>query len=83
MSITPQQFAKLLKQSTLEAGEQEEILKILPKLTMAQIQELANILKEDVKQQEKSLDEAKGKQDQAILKMNVELQKILLKRPSQ
>lgn len=76
MNITPETFAKLLKNSTLNNTDQLAILNLLPSLTEDQTAELANILKIDNKNQERSLKNATSKRDEILLKFKLELQSI-------
>lgn len=74
--ISPQQFAKLLKASTFTPREQGAILRLLPQLSMAQIQELALVFQHDVEAQKDALDSAKSQRDRLILKFGLDLEKL-------
>jgi len=66
--ITPEEFAQYLKNSSLNAVEQESILKILPKLNEEQTQKLAQALQDDSSNMQKIILEMQSEQDQIILK---------------
>ncbi|HCW32309.1 MAG: hypothetical protein UT36_C0010G0063 [Candidatus Peregrinibacteria bacterium GW2011_GWF2_39_17] len=72
--ISPSQFAHLLKNSTLNAVDQIAILKILPTLSLAQIQNLAQILKADNEAQQRIFATANRKRDLLILKFSQEME---------
>lgn len=48
MKITPEKFVDLLKNSSLKEDEIKAIIKSLPQMSPKQIDDLADILKEDV-----------------------------------
>lgn len=76
MTITPQQFAEYLKQSTFSPAEQHGILKLLPSLSPDQIQELGKVLMSDVVSQKSVLKEHEQKRDQLLLKFSVEMDQL-------
>ncbi|MBI2463430.1 hypothetical protein HYV57_00555 [Candidatus Peregrinibacteria bacterium] len=76
MKITPQKFAELLRNSTLTSEEQKKVLQTLPRLNSDEIETLAKILEEDVKKQDKIFKTGEMKNDETILKMNIELKKL-------
>lgn len=72
MKTTSAQFAKLLKNSTLDAQEQLAILNMLNKLNNKQIDELASILQKDNASQQAHIEEAESKRDKLLLKLSME-----------
>ncbi len=72
MKTTPAQFAKLLKNSTLDAQEQLAILSMLSKLNNNQLEELTNILQKDNTSQQAHMEEAESKRDALLLKLSLE-----------
>ena len=72
MKTTSAQFAKLLKNSTLDAQEQLAILNMLNKLNSKQIDELASILQKDNTSQQAHIEEAESKRDKLLLKLSME-----------
>lgn len=74
MQITPQHFAQLLKDSTLDRAEEDAVIQLLPNCSPKEIEQLTAVLVEDVKAKEKILQKAKLQAETAKLKMEVELQ---------
>lgn len=76
MIISPQQFAELLKRSTLNKLEQQGILALLSCLNPDEIQKLASILMADVNAKTHILEETDRRRDQLLLRFNVEVDKV-------
>jgi len=76
MKITPEQFAKILKSSTLNAEEQMAVLNLLPKLTIAQIDQLAMVFEKDNTQQEIKFKTAISKRNETLLRLGIDLKAI-------
>ncbi len=75
-NITPEQFAKLLKTSTLDANEQHAVLDLLPTLSENQINELAEILKTDNTKQDQAMKQAQSKSEEILLKFGLQMKTI-------
>lgn len=76
MKITPRKFAALLRNSTLTREEQKKILETLPRLNLDEIEQIARILKVDEERQNKIFKTGEMKNDETILKMNIEFKKM-------
>lgn len=74
--MTPEQFAKLLKTSTLNADEQRAVLNLLPTLSETQINELAEILKTDNAKQDQAMKQAQSKNEEILLKFGLQMKTI-------
>lgn len=75
-NITPEQFAKLLKTSTLNADEQRAVLNMLNTLSETQINELAEILKTDNTKQDQAMKQAQSKSEEILLKFGLQMKTI-------
>ena len=78
MQITPQKFAHMLKNSSLDKSQQKAILDILPHLTLNQIQEISTILTTEAHELENLLNEANSQKQRVQLKLNLKLEKTKL-----
>ena len=76
MYVSPEEFARLLKRSSLSTKEQHSVLRLLPSLTSEQIQDLAKVLFGDVKSQEQILQEFRLKREQLLVEFEHELEKL-------
>lgn len=75
-NITPEQFAKLLKTSTLDANEQKAVLNMLDTLSESQIDELAEILKTDNTKQSQAIKKAQSKSEEILLRFGLQMKAI-------
>lgn len=76
MPVTPQQFATLLQQSSLNRSEKNALIGSLPRFSSGQIQKIAKILEEDAADQDIIFTEAKVKTASIQLKMKIGLEKL-------
>ena len=73
MPYTPQQFATLLRESSLTREDEDAVIGLLPHLTMKQIEKLGKVFEKDVKDTDKVFQKAQLKGETIQLKMVIEL----------
>ncbi len=78
MDITPEKFAKLLQNSTLDKDEQENVLKLLPHLSKEQISDIADALEDDNKELKKIMIKADSDLKQELNKLDVNLDGVMV-----
>lgn len=76
MHISPQEFARLLKSSTLSATEQHALLNLLPSLTSEQIQEIGQGLMADGEAQTVLFEEVEKRSSMMLHGFEAELKSI-------
>lgn len=76
MYISPKEFARLLKSSTLSATEQHALLNLLPSLTSEQIQEIGQGLMADGESQTVLFEEVEKRSSMMLHGFEAELKSI-------
>ncbi|MBI2453193.1 hypothetical protein HYV56_00655 [Candidatus Peregrinibacteria bacterium] len=76
MYISPQQFAQLLRNSTLGGEQQKAVLKILPFLSFDHIQKIAAALQNDVNIQQRIDAQTQNKLEKLFLEFQIRLDSV-------
>jgi len=79
MKTTAKQFAEYLHESSLPAQQKQYVLELLPNLSAKQIEQIAKILKKDVKRKRQIIRKSEIQEERVIQQMEHDLIKEIRK----